>query len=84
MYWGHGPHPFDENSSEDIAYLNEVNEIAKAKPIYNRLVDGWAYNDVVKRNAAKVGNIKLLEVYDRNITKDKLLAEIMEYCNDSV
>lgn len=84
MYLAHGPHPFDENSSEDIAYLNEVKEKAKVKPIYCRLLDGWAYNDVIKRNAAKVGNIKLLEIYDRHLTRDKLLTDIMEYYNDSV
>jgi hypothetical protein len=84
MYWGHGPHPFDENSVEDIEYLNKVKEISKIKPIYNRLVDGWTHSDVVKRNAAAAGNIKLLEIYDRNITKDKLLADIMEYCNGNI
>lgn len=84
IYWGHGPHPFNENSIEDIEYLNKIKEIAKVKPIYNRLVDGWTHSDVVKRNAAAVGNIKLLEIYDRNITKDKLLTDIMEYCNGNV
>ena len=84
MYWGHGPHPFYENSSEDIAYLNEAKEKAKIKPIYSRLIDGWAHNCVIKRNAAKTGNIKLLEIYDRDITKDKLLVDIMEYCNVNI
>lgn len=81
---GHGPHPFDENSSEDIAYLNEAKEKFKVKPIYSRLIDGWAHNDVIKRNSANTGNIKLLEIYDRDITKDKLSADIMEYCNGNI
>ena len=84
MYWGHGPHPFNENSVEDIEYLNKIKEIAKVKPIYNRLIDGWTRNDVLKRNAAITGNIKLLEIYDKHLTKDKLLTDIMEYCNDHI
>ena len=84
MYWGHGPHPFNCESQDDIKYLNEIKEKAKIKPIYNRLIEGWTYFDVIKRSAAKTGSIKLLEIYDRNLTKDKLLSSIMEFSNDKV
>lgn len=84
MYWGHGPNTFNNESQEDIKYLNEIKEKAKLKPIYNRLVDGWAGCDIIKRNAAHAGGIKLLEIYDRDITKDKLLNSIMEFSNDKV
>lgn len=49
MYWAHGPHPFNNESQEDIKYLNEVKEKAKVKSIYNRLINGWTYTDVIKR-----------------------------------
>ena len=81
IYWQHGPHPFNSLSQEDIDYLNEAKEKARAKPIYNRLVEGWAHYDVIKRNAARDSGIKLLEIYDRSITKESLLSSITEFEN---
>lgn len=72
-YWAHGKHPYDENDESDIEILNAIKEKAKTKPIYNRMVNGWAEIDVEKRKVAIKNNLRFLECFDRNITKEKLL-----------
>lgn len=84
IFWGHGPHPFNENDKNDIALLEEIKEKIKEKPIYQRLVNCWTKDDVCKRQVAKLSGIKLLEVYDRQITKEKLIKLIEEKCYDNI
>lgn len=81
IFWAHGSAPFT-GTQEDNRYLSELKEKAKVKPIYNRMIEGWAGTDIVKRNVAANNRLKFIEIYDRSITKDKLLNIIKEYNND--
>ena len=80
MFWAHGLAPFT-GTPEDIKQLNMLKEKAKVKPIYNRMISGWAGTDITKRNVATNSHLKFIEIYDRSITKDKLLNIIKEYIN---
>lgn len=81
IFWAHGSAPFT-GTQEDNRYLSELKEKAKVKPIYNRMIEGWAGTDIVKRSVAANNRLKFIEIYDRSITKDKLLNIIKEYNND--
>ena len=78
-YWGHGPHPFDENNEEDLALIEKWKKNSTRKDIYKRAIDGWTIGDVKKREIAKQNNLKYIEIFDRKITKEKLLKTIKEY-----
>lgn len=78
-YWGHGPHPFDENNKEDLALVEKWKECATKKEIYKRAIEGWINDDVKKRKIAKQNNLRYIEIFDRKITKEKLLKIISDY-----
>ncbi len=83
MYWAHGDHPFDSTSLKDLEYLNIIKTKAKEKPIYNRYIENWSDIDVVKRTVALENKLRYLEIFDRSLSKDKLLHSIKEYVHDN-
>lgn len=84
MYWAHGLHPFDKDSIEDQKILSDLKLKAINKPIYNREIEAWTGIDVTKREVAKRNNLKYIEIFDRKITKDKLLNIITEYGKNNI
>lgn len=76
-YFGHGPHPFDENSIEDINILNSWK--LKESPRYKDAIKGWTIEDPIKRKVAKENNLKFIEIFDRKISKEKLIKIIEDY-----
>ena len=69
-YWAHGPHPFDQNSSEDQALLDGLQEKTKTRKIYERYIEAWTISDPMKRLQAKENNLRYIEIFDRKITKE--------------
>lgn len=63
--WTHGEHPFDPNSKEDQATLQEW--INKNTGFYNNAINAWTKRDVEKRNTAKVNNLNYLEIFTNDI-----------------
>lgn len=84
IYWAHGPHPFNKDSKEDQKILSDLKLKAINKPIYNRGIKEWTEIDVTKRETAKKNNLKYIEIFDRKITKDKLLNIIKEYEKNNI
>lgn len=84
IHWSHGSHPFNENSEEDQKLLSELKLKCIEKPLYNREIIGWTQIDVEKRKTAKKNRLKYIEIFDRKITKDKLLNIIKEYEENNI
>lgn len=84
IYWAHGPHPFNKDSKEDQKILSDLKLKAINKSIYNRGIKEWTEIDVTKRETAKKNNLKYIEIFDRKITKDKLLNIIKEYEKNNI
>lgn len=81
-HWGHGPHPFDKDNSEDIALLEKWKEKTKVSKYYEKAIIGWTIRDVEKRNIAKQNNLRYLEIfytYKDFSNKNFLLEKIEEY-----
>ena len=78
-YWAHGPHPFDSNNKEDINLINQWRKKANKNNIYERAIDYWTHIDVITRKVAKENNLKFIEIFDRELNKEKLINILKEY-----
>lgn len=70
--WLHGFHWFDETSEADLIRLNEVVEKAEqGKPMYQRMVYIWTYDDLRKRATAEENGLNYLVFWDNDLTDFK-------------
>ena len=76
-HFSHGPHPYNPNLKDDIELLNIWK--SKESSIYRNAIICWTKKDVTKRTVAKENNLKYIEIFDRNINKDKLIKTINNY-----
>lgn len=72
-HYTHGTHPFDENSENDIQLKNQILEkVSESKPTYKKILEIWCETDVLKRTTAKENNLKYIEIFDLNFTKESI------------
>ena len=70
--WLHGFHWFDDQNEDDISRLNMLMEKAEAgKPMYQRAVYIWTYDDLRKRQIAEDNHIHYLVFWDNDLTDFK-------------
>lgn len=62
-FWHHGPHPFDENNSEDIELLEKWREKAKTSEQYKAAIHTWTIRDVNKIKTANKNNLNYKLIY---------------------
>ena len=67
---GHGNHPFNENNIEDLQLLELWIERAEKRKLDKRnkylgYIETWTVKDVLKRNTAKLNNLKYLEFFTK-------------------
>lgn len=62
-FWHHGPHPFDENSPEDLKLLDCWKEKSKTSKQYQEAIKTWTVRDVNKMNFVKENNLKYRALY---------------------
>lgn len=79
--WTHGPHPFDENNQEDLKLLEKWKIKSKISKFYKKAIDGWTIRDILKRKPVKENNLKYIEIFSRDFTKEFLLKIIKDYIN---
>ena len=71
-YQGHGKHPFNEQSSEDLKLLDYWKSKAKQysykkdKNQYEKYIKIWTISDPLKRKIAKENNLNWLEFFSLN------------------
>lgn len=83
-HWTHGPHPFDPSNSEDIALLEYYKEKTKISKFYQRAVEAFGKKDPLKREIAKKNNIRFLEMWGADFSKQDLLNAIQEALKSSI
>lgn len=70
--WLHGFHWFDETNENDLLQLQHLMEKAEqGKPMYNRAIYVWTYDDLRKRNTAIQNNLNYLVFWDNDLTDFK-------------
>ena len=70
--WLHGFHWFDETNTDDLLQLQYLMEKAElGKPLYNRAIYIWTYDDVRKRNTAIDNGLNYLVFWDNDLTDFK-------------
>ena len=81
--WTHGPHPYNENSSEDAELVKKWKN--KNTKFYDQAIYVWTILDVIKRNIAKENKLNYLEIYSIKIDECVLLFKnkIEEIINDN-
>lgn len=79
--WTHGPHPFDENNPEDLKLLEKWKAKVKTSKFYEKAIDGWTIRDILKRKTAKENNLKYIEIFSGDFTKEFLLKTIKDCIN---
>lgn len=67
FHWTHGPHPFNENTLEDITLLNKWEEKAKISNFYKKAIDTWTIRDTKKLQYAINNHLNYLAIYPKNI-----------------
>lgn len=83
-HWTHGPHPFDPSNPEDIGLLEFYKEKAKTSKYYQRAVRAFGNKDPFKREIAKKNNIRFLEMWSADFSKQDLLNAIQEALKSSI
>lgn len=80
--WTHGPHPFDENSEEDLQLVEkwrtkskEINFEGVPKGYYNDAIEVWTVSDPNKRKVARDNNLKYIEIYKLHADLESTLSE---------
>lgn len=76
-YWGHGKHPFDPTSAEDIQTVNEWK--SKTKKCYSTAIEKWTVSDPLKRKVASENHLHYIEIFDTNINENDLI-KLLESC----
>lgn len=66
-HWTHGPHPFNENSEEDINKLSIWTEKSKHSNFYKSAISIWTKVDVNKRNIALKNKLKYIEIFSTKL-----------------
>lgn len=70
--WLHGFHWFDETNRDDLVRLDEIVEKAsQGKPMYERAVYIWTYDDLRKRATAEANGLNYLVFWDNDLTDFK-------------
>lgn len=59
--WTHGKHPFNPNSTADIAVVNKWKE--RRTKYYQNAIDTWTRRDPIKRKTAQENGITLIEFW---------------------
>ena len=62
-FWHHGPHPYDENSSEDVQLLALWKSKAIQKNQYFEAIKTWTQRDVFKQHIAQENNLHYIMIY---------------------
>jgi hypothetical protein len=72
-HWTHGPHPFNEQSLEDIDIVKKWK--SQNSEFYDVAINSWTKRDVKKRNRAKERNLNYLEIFSCDV--DECMSIIM-------
>lgn len=79
--WIHGGCAFNPRNKDHIKKLNVWKNLASQKDTYKKIINKWSIEDVEYRNNMLKNNMLYIEVYDEDITEDKLLHDINNVIN---
>ena len=70
----HGDHPYNKKSEEDAQTVKKLNdEYLSGKKFSNGILYTWTKVDPYKRYIAKKNNLKYLELFPKDLTKDRII-----------
>lgn len=69
--WRHGFEPFDNQNPKHVEILKLWKQRAIEHNNYKSAIDTWTVKDPKKRLTAKQNNIKLVEIWPKDVCKDK-------------